>query len=236
MEEKTTGQLLKEKLCYKSKNVYKDASDALEAAIYEYAEGYKAYLDASKTEREAVTASIAMLEKAGYREYKLGEALATGDNVYLNNRGKNLFVIHVGSEPIENGVRICAAHIDAPRIDLKQHPLYENDGFGYFKTHYYGGIRKYQWATIPLALHGVVTKADGTTVDVRIGDEAGDPVFCITDLLPHLAKDQNGRTLGSAFSGEGLNIVMATSPYIEEDGITMFRPSPENAEPRVRPF
>ncbi len=111
-----------------------------------------------------------------------------------------------------------ASHIDSPRLDLKQHPLYENDGFGYFKTHYYGGIRKYQWATIPLAIHGVVTKADGTNVDIRIGDEPGDPVFCITDLLPHPAKDQNSRPLGSAFTGEGLNVVLATSPFIEEDG------------------
>ncbi len=218
MSDKTKGQLLKEELFYKKKSAFelKSAEDLAKAKAY--AADYAAWLDESKTEREAVTASIAMLEKAGYREYKLGEALTAGDNVYLNNRGKNLFVIHVGSEPIENGVRICAAHIDAPRIDLKQHPLYENDGFGYFKTHYYGGIRKYQWATIPLALHGVVTKADGTTVNVRIGDEAGDPVFCITDLLPHLAKDQNGRPLGSAFTGEGMNVLIAGAPYFEEDG------------------
>ncbi len=218
MSDKTKGQLLKEELFYKKKSAFELKSTEDLAKAKEYAAEYAAWLDQSKTEREAVIASIEMLEKAGYREYKLGDKITAGDNLYLNNRGKNLFVIHVGTEDIENGVRICAAHIDAPRIDLKQHPLYENDGFGYFKTHYYGGIRKYQWATIPLALHGVVTKADGTTVTVRIGDEAGDPVFCITDLLPHLAKDQNGRPLGSAFTGEGLNIVMATSPYIEEDG------------------
>ena len=159
-----------------------------------------------------------MLEKEGYREYKLGDKISVGDKLYLNNRGKGLFAFKVGTESIENGVRICAAHIDSPRLDLKQHPLFENDGVAYFKTHYYGGIRKYQWATIPLAIHGVVTKADGTTVDVKIGDEAGDPVFCITDLLPHLAKDQNARTLGSAFTGEGLNVILGTSPYIEEDG------------------
>ncbi|MBQ9717940.1 MAG: aminopeptidase, partial [Clostridia bacterium] len=156
MSDKTKGQLLKEELFYKKKSAFelKSAEDLAKAKAY--AADYAAWLDQSKTEREAVTASIELLEKAGYREYKLGEALTAGNNVYLNTRGKNLFVIHVGSEPIENGVRICAAHIDAPRIDLKQHPLYENDGFGYFKTHYYGGIRKYQWATLPLALHGVV--------------------------------------------------------------------------------
>ncbi len=218
MSDKTKGQLLKDELFYKKKSAFEVKSAEDLAKAKEYGAAYAAWLDKAKTEREAVTSAIELLEAAGYREYKMGDKLTAGDNVYLNNRGKGLFAIHVGSEDIENGVRICAAHIDAPRIDLKQHPLYENDGFGYFKTHYYGGIRKYHWATIPLALHGVVTKADGTNVDIRIGDEAGDPVFVITDLLPHLAKDQNGRSLGQAFSGEDLNVVMATSPYIEEDG------------------
>lgn len=218
MSEKTKGQLLKDELFYKKKSAFelRNCEELDEAK--KYASGYAAWLDKSKTEREAVIAAIELLENAGFRAYTLGEKLTAGDKVYLSNRGKSLFAIKVGSEPIENGVRICAAHIDSPRIDLKQHPLYENDGFGYFKTHYYGGIRKYQWTTIPLALHGVVTKKNGETVAVRIGDEAGDPVFCITDLLPHLAKDQNGRSLGSAFSGEGLNILLASSPYYEEDG------------------
>lgn len=218
MSEKTKGQTLHDELFYKKKSIFElKSADELEKAK-KYAGEYAAWLDKSKTEREAVIAAIDMLIAAGYREYHIGDKITAGDKLYLNNRSKSLFAIHVGTEEIENGVRICAAHIDSPRLDLKQHPLFENDGFGYFKTHYYGGIRKYQWATIPLALHGVVTKADGTTVDVRIGDEAGDPVFCITDLLPHLAKDQNSRPLGSAFTGEGLNVVLATSPYFEEDG------------------
>lgn len=218
MSEKTKGQTLKDELFYKKKNVFEVKTPEELAAAKEYGKNYVAWLDNVKTEREAVKNSIVMLEKEGYREYKLGDKISVGDKLYLNNRGKGLFAFKVGTESIENGVRICAAHIDSPRLDLKQHPLFENDGVAYFKTHYYGGIRKYQWATIPLAIHGVVTKADGTTVDVKIGDEAGDPVFCITDLLPHLAKDQNARTLGSAFTGEGLNVILGTSPYIEEDG------------------
>ena len=218
MSEKTRGQNLKDELFYKKKSVFDVKSPEELAAAKTYAEGYAAWLDQSKTEREAVKAGIALLEKAGYKPYSVGQEIKAGDRLYLNNRGKSLFAIHAGTESIENGVRICAAHIDSPRLDLKQHPLYENDGFAYFKTHYYGGIRKYQWVTIPLALHGVVTKADGETVEVRIGDEAGDPVFCISDLLPHLAKDQNGRPLGQAFTGEGLNVILGTSPFIEEDG------------------
>ncbi len=218
MSEKTKGQALKEELFYKKKSAFelKNADELAKAK--EYAKGYAEYLDNGKTEREAVIYSIGMLEKEGFKEYKLGDDIKAGDKLYLNNRGKSLFAIVVGTENIENGVRINAAHIDSPRLDLKQHPLFENDGFAYFKTHYYGGIRKYQWATIPLAVHGVVTRADGTNVNVRIGDEAGDPVFCITDLLPHLAKDQNSKTLGTAFTGEGLNVIIGASPYIEEDG------------------
>lgn len=218
MSEKTKGQTLKEELFYKKKSAFELKSTDELAKAKEYAAEYAAWLDKSKTERECVKASIELLEKHGYKEYKLGDRIKAGDKLYLNNREKSLFAIKVGTEDIENGVRICAAHIDSPRLDLKQHPLYENDGVAYFKTHYYGGIRKYQWATIPLAIHGIVTKADGETVDVRIGDEAGDPVFCITDLLPHLAQDQNSRPLGSAFTGEGLNVMLGTSPYFEEDG------------------
>ena len=218
MSEKTKSQELKENLFYKKKSAFEvKSADELKKAK-DYAVGYCDYLDNSKTEREAVDSAVALLEKAGYKPYALGDRIAAGDKLYLNNRGKNLIAFRVGSESIENGVRICAAHIDSPRLDLKQHPLFENDGVAYFKTHYYGGIRKYQWATIPLALHGVVTKADGTTVSVRIGDEAGDPVFCITDLLPHLAKEQNSKPLGQAFTGEGLNVFIGSAPFAEEDG------------------
>jgi len=218
MDEKTRGQELKEELFYVKKSAFEKKTGRELDKAKKYAVGYSAYLDASKTEREAVIAAVAMLEEKGYREYKLGDTIKAGDKLYLNNRGKNLFAFRVGKEDINNGIRICAAHIDSPRLDLKQHPLFEKDDVAYLKTHYYGGLRKYQWCTIPLAIHGVVTKANGETVEVRIGDEAGDPVFCITDLLPHLAKDQNAKPLGQAFTGEGLNVFIGSAPFIEKDG------------------
>lgn len=217
-EQKTKGQLLAEEVFYKKKSAFESWSAEELDAAQAYSVGYMKYLDDGKTEREAVTASIAMLQAAGFAEYKIGDKLHAGDKLYYNNRGKSLIVLSVGSEDINNGVRISAAHIDSPRLDLKQHPLFETENLGYFKTHYYGGVRKYQWATIPLALHGVVVKRNGETADIRIGDLPGDPVFCITDLLPHLAKDQNAKTLGTAFTGEGLNVLIAGGPYMEEDG------------------
>ena len=148
-------------LKYEKKTVYKKAGKEIVDAAFDYAEGYKAYLDAAKTEREAVTESIKMAEAKGFREYHFGDKLTAGDKLYYNNRGKNLFVFTIGSEPVSNGIRITAAHIDAPRIDLKQCPLYEDGGMAFFKTHYYGGIRKYQWVATPLALHGVIATKDG---------------------------------------------------------------------------
>ncbi len=218
MADKTKGQQLKEELFYTKKSAFELKTKEQLDAVQEYAKEYMHFLDVAKTEREAVLYAIEKLEAAGFRSYTLGEKLEAGDKIYYNNRGKSLFAIRVGTEPIENGIRICAAHIDSPRLDLKQHPLYESEHFSYLKTHYYGGIRKYQWVTIPLALHGVVTKKNGETVEIRIGDQPGDPVLCITDLLPHLSRDQNGRPLGSAFEGENLTPIIASSPYIEEDG------------------
>jgi len=216
MEEKTRGQLLKEQLCYKPKNVYSVADEATEKAIYDYAEEYKTYLDASKTEREAVIEGIKLAEAKGYVPYTLGEKVVPGGKYYYNNRGKSLFVFNIGSAPITEGIKIAAAHVDSPRIDLKQRPLYEESGIGFFKTHYYGGIKKYQWTTIPLALHGVVTRADGSTVDVVIGEDDSDPVFYITDLLIHLAKDQMVKSLGEGISGESLNIVLGTREFKDD--------------------
>ncbi len=204
---------LEAKLGYKKTNFYEKADEAAIKAAYDYAPGYMKYLDDAKTEREAVTVSIAMAEKEGYVPYTFGMPLTVGGKYYYNNRGRNLYLFRVGSEPINNGIRIAAAHIDNPRIDVKQSPLYEDGGMAFFKTRYYGGIRKYQWVTIPLALHGVVVKQDGEVVNVVIGEDPSDPVIYINDLLPHLAQDQSAKPLGKAIPAESLNLLLGTRPY-----------------------
>ncbi len=208
---------MKKQLFYKKKSAYEAKTEAEIEAAYDFAKGYAKFIDSSKTEREAVASGIGILREHGFSEYRLGDIVKPGDKLYYNNRGKSLVAFVIGKEPLEHGIRISAAHVDSPRIDMKQHTVYENTGFGYLKTHYYGGIRKYQWATIPLALHGVVVKADGERVNVTIGEDEGDPVFCITDLLPHLSKDQSQRPLESAFTGEGLNILIGSRPYATDD-------------------
>ena len=210
-----------EDLIYKKKTVFEREDDKELAAMMEYARGYAKWLDASKTEREAVKSMIEILSGAGFSEYDPKKKLVPGDRFYINNRGKNLFAVVIGSGDIEaEGIRINASHIDSPRLDLKPMPVFEADGVGYLKTHYYGGIRKYQWPTIPLSLHGVVVKKDGTTVEIIVGEEPGDPVFCISDLLPHLAADQSTKPLNKAFTGEGLNVMVCSSPA-KEDGKTV---------------
>jgi len=218
MSEKSIGQEMLEKLSYKKKNVFEEATPDKVKAIYDYAEGYSKYLNAAKTEREAVAASIALAKKAGYTEYKLGEKLSVGDKKYLNQHGKCLIIFKVGEADLEKeGIRILASHIDSPRLDLKQVPMYEEAGMGFLKTHYYGGVKKYQWTAIPLALHGVMVKADGEVVDVNIGEDDSDPVFYINDLLPHLAYKQVTEPLGTAISGETLNILIGGLPYDDKE-------------------
>ncbi len=213
MENKIPAAELESKLGYKKTNFYEKADEATIKAAYDYAEDYKIYLDHAKTEREAVTVTIAMAEAEGYIPYTFGMKLTVGGKYYYNNRGRNLYLFRVGSEPINNGIRIVASHVDVPRIDLKQSPLYEEGGMAFFKTHYYGGIRKYQWVTIPLALHGVVVKQDGEVVNVCIGEDPTDPVIYINDLLPHLAQDQSQKPLGKAIPAESLNLLVGTRPY-----------------------
>ncbi|MBQ7368431.1 MAG: aminopeptidase [Clostridia bacterium] len=201
-------------LAYKRTNVYEKADEKLMRDIFDYAEGYKVFLDAGKTEREACAWAKKAAEDKGYKAYKFGDKLKAGDKIYYDNRGKNLYLIKVGSANIaEDGIRIIAAHIDSPRIDLKQVPLYESDNIAFAKTHYYGGIRKYQWAAIPLAMHGAIALADGSVVEVKIGEDAGEPVFYISDLLPHLAAKQNAKPLGEGLGGEDLNIWLGNIPY-----------------------
>ncbi len=227
MSDKNIAAELEAKLGFKKANFYekahKDGNEEIIKAAYDYAPGYMAYLDAAKTEREAVTVSIAMAEKEGYLPYTFGMELTVGGKYYYNNRGRNLYLFRVGTEPINEGIRIAAAHIDSPRIDVKQAPLYEDGGMAFFKTRYYGGIRKYQWVATPLALHGVVIKADGTSVNVVIGEDPSDPVIYINDLLPHLAQEQSARPLGQAIPAENLNLLLGTRPYpgCEKDAIRL---------------
>ncbi len=201
-------------LAYKRTNVYEVADEAQMKAIFDYADGYKVFLDEGKTEREACAwAKNAAIAK-GYKPFKFGMQLKAGDKVYYDNRGKSLYLIKVGSDDIaENGIRIIASHIDSPRIDLKQVPLYEAENIAFAKTHYYGGVRKYQWTAVPLALHGVVALADGSVLNVKIGEDENDPVFYISDLLPHLAAKQNAKSLGEGIGGEDLNIWLGNVPY-----------------------
>ena len=204
-------------LRYEKKTVYELAGTKIVDEAYEYAKNYVKFLDAAKTEREAVVESVRIAEAAGYRAWNFGDAIKAGDKLYYNNRGKNIFLIRIGTENINNGIRITAAHIDSPRLDLKPVPLYEEHGMSFFKTHYYGGVRKYQWLAMPLALHGVVVKQDGTVVDVVIGEDETDPVMYITDLLPHLARAQGGKTLNDVFQAEKLNILVGSRPVDGED-------------------
>ncbi len=207
---------LAEELSSSKKTVFDVTDEKQNEEIFAYAEKYREFLDNAKSEREAVDTAVAILKDKGFTEYSFGDALEAGKNYYYSNRGKCLFAFHVGTENVTEGVRIAAAHIDSPRLDLKQHPLYEENGIGYLKTHYYGGIRKYQWTAIPLALHGTVVLADGIKKKVNIGDNAGDPVFCVSDLLPHLARKQGTEPLNTAIEAEKLNVIVASSPYMED--------------------
>ena len=217
-KEKNEVQELKEKLFSQPKHAIQRMSDAERKACDKFCEDYKAFMNTAKTEREINTFVIDELQKQGYQEFQPGMKLKAGDKIYLNNRGKAVMMATIGTADIREGVRLCAAHIDSPRLDMKQHPLYENQEIGYFKTHYYGGIKKYQWTTVPLSLHGVIVKKDGTKVTVRIGEDEEDPVFYITDLLPHLADEQMRRTAPQIIKGEELNIVIGSLPLKSDKG------------------
>ena len=203
-------------LCYKKKNAYDIVSEEELKLAEGYCERYKSFLDAAKTEREAVAEAIRLATSRGFVPLKRGMELQTGSKVYSSVGGKALILAVIGKKPLSDGVNISAAHIDAPRLDLKQVPLYEDGDLAFFKTHYYGGIRKYQWVTLPLALHGVAILKDGAAVDIVIGEEDGEPAFMVTDLLPHLGKDQDKKTLGEAFTGENMNILVGSRPLAEE--------------------
>ena len=206
------------KLLMEKKNGY-DRMDAAELeAMEEYSSKYLKMMNAAKTEREFVKEASALAEEAGFKPLVRGEKLSAGDKVYRSIRGKGICLAVVGTKPLSGGVSIVAAHIDNPRLDLKPSPLCEESELAFFKTHYYGGIKKYQWVTIPLELHGVVAKKDGTVVDVRVGADEGDPVFTITDLLPHLGADQIKKTLAEGITGEGLRPLLGSRPDPDDSG------------------
>ena len=211
-----SGKELEKALLWETPHIAKEAPAQLEAAN-EFCEGYKKFLDAGKTERECVTEAIKMLTAAGYTEFDENVAYKAGDKVYWNNRGKALVAATFGVEGPEAGIRMNGAHIDSPRLDLKPNPLFEKGDIAYLKPHYYGGVRKYQWTTVPLAMHGIVGLKTGEMVEITIGEDENDPVFCITDLLPHLAADQNSRKLSEGVKGEELNIIIGSLPFMSED-------------------
>ena len=216
-EEKSEAKLLKEKLLSSRKNSGLTMSEKEVEKADKFCDDYKAFLKNAKTEREAVKQAVAAAKAAGFKEYEYGKKYKAGDKFYYVNRKKAVILGVMGKKPLSEGVRIAVAHIDSPRIDLKQNPLYEADELALFKTHYYGGIKKYQWTCIPLSLHGVIFKADGEEVTVRIGEDEGDPVFCITDLLPHLATEQMKRPAPSVVKGEELNILIGSRPFRDDD-------------------
>jgi len=215
-EEKTQGQKLKEQLIMEPQNSGIVMDDAQIEKANAFCREYKTFLDHAKTEREAVEYTMAALHRQGYRKFDPAASYRPGDRIYLDNRGKAALLAVIGKRPMQEGVRIIASHIDSPRIDLKPRPLYEEAQLAMLKTHYYGGVRKYQWVAVPLALHGVIVKKDGSVLNVSIGENPEDPVFCINDLLPHLAKEQNQRKLHEGIKGEELNILAGSLPFRDE--------------------
>ncbi|MCF2557111.1 aminopeptidase [Fournierella massiliensis] len=215
-KEKTAAQKLQEELFYTTKPAVDADPESFEKAS-EFCKGYMAFLDAAKTEREAAKVSEKMLQEAGYQPFEPDKTYPAGAKVYFINRHKCVLAATIGRLPLEKGFHLNIAHVDSPRLDLKPNPLYEDGGLALFKTHYYGGLRKYQWATIPLALHGVIYRQDGNAVELRLGEEEGDPVFCITDLLPHLSAEQNKRPLKEGLKGEELNLVAGSLPIEDQE-------------------
>ena len=208
---------LKEKLFSGRKNGYDRFDSAEQVAMDAYCDGYKAFLDKGKTERLCAAEVLRLAEKKGYKPFTRGMDVKPGDKVYLCNRGKAVMLAYIGKKSLADGAQIAAAHIDSPRLDLKPNPLYEDSELAFFKTHYYGGIRKYQWVTIPLELRGVIALKDGSRVEVNIGADSGDPKLVITDLLPHLGQEQAKKPLATAIPGETLNLLLGSRPIGDED-------------------
>lgn len=208
---------LKKKLLTAKKNGYDRMTDADKSAMEDYCAGYIAFLNQGKTERLCAAEAIRMAENCGYRPFERGRKIQSGDKLYVCNRGKSVTLVRIGKRPLSDGIQLAAAHIDSPRLDLKPTPLYEDSELAFLKTHYYGGIRKYQWVTIPLELRGVIALKDGSTIPVNIGAEPGDPKLVITDLLPHLGAEQAKKPLATAIPAETLNLLIGSRPIGDED-------------------
>lgn len=207
---------LSDKLLMSKKNAYLVLQDDEIAKAESFCSGYMDFLNNAKTEREAVNEAIKAAKEKGFVEYDPKKTYNAGDKIYLNNREKAAIFAVIGKNGCKDGTLILAAHIDSPRLDLKPIPLYEKDELAFLKTHYYGGIKKYQWTAIPLTMHGVVVRKDGTKIELSIGEKEGEPVFCITDLLPHLSQEQNTKTLAKAIEAEDLNILVGSMPLSDE--------------------
>ena len=212
-----TTDELRESLLYAPKNGYSEYTPEKREVMNEYCKRYAAFMNACKTEREATAWATKAAEAHGFKPAVPGMEVKPGDKIYMNNRGKSFLIAVIGTEPMSEGANICAAHVDSPRLDLKPQPLYEDSEIAYFKTHYYGGIKKYQWACVPLAIHGVVCKKDGSEVTVTIGEDENDPILVVSDLLIHLAADQMKKTLAEGITGEQLNVILGTEP-LEGEG------------------
>ncbi len=210
---------LKEKLFKPTKAGWERADEREREAIFNLSKKYMNFLNVAKTEREFIKQARKMADENGYRDIIEFQTLKPGDKIYFVNRDKSMYLAIIGEKPIEEGLHIIGSHVDSPRLDLKPNPLYEDTGLAYFKTHYYGGIKKYQWTTIPLSMHGVIVKTNGEKIEINIGEDENDPIFTITDLLPHLAQDQMEKKLKNGIEGENLNLLIGSIPY-EDDKVS----------------
>ena len=210
------GEELKKKLFNVKKDGWEEADEVERKEIFEISKKYMEFLNQAKTEREFIKKARELADNNGYRDIMEFETLKPGDKIYFVNREKSMYLAIIGEESIENGMHIIGSHVDSPRLDLKPNPLYEDTGLAYFKTHYYGGIKKYQWTTIPLSIHGVIVKKNGEKIELNIGEDEKDPIFTITDLLPHLAQEQMEKKLKNGIDGEDLNLLIGSIPYKDE--------------------
>ena len=208
---------LKERLFNKKENGWLKVDEEKDKIIMNFSNEYIYFLNNGKTERECTAFAKKMLDENGFKCICEYETLKPGDKVYYINRNKSVYAAVIGNKEVQEGINVVGAHIDSPRLDLKPNPLYEDGGFAYFKTHYYGGIKKYQWTTIPLAIHGVIVKTNGEKINVNIGESDEDPIFTITDLLPHLAQEQMERKLKEGVKGEDLNLLIGSRPYNDKE-------------------